>query len=73
MNVLFSVLFYLAAGRFWWRRIVVPGPVEATPEAWRSDLAEADGRGDVAVLAVKAIFVLIWPLVLVMGLLVRFR
>lgn len=58
---------YLATGAFWWRRIVLPGPVLGEPEGWRVDLAHSAQRGDFALLIVKGTFVVLWPIVLVLG------
>lgn len=55
---------YLATGAFWWRRIVLPGPVLGEPEDWRVDLAHSAQSGDVALFIVKGAFVLLWPLAL---------
>lgn len=59
--------FYLAAGEFWWRRIVVPGPVRYEPEKSRLELANAAMRGDVALLIAKGTFILLWPMALFSG------
>lgn len=62
-----TILIYLATGGFWWRRIVLPGPARGEPEGWRVDLADADARGEVALLIAKGTFVLLWPLALFGG------
>lgn len=58
---------YLAAGAFWWRRIVLPGPTLDEPEEWRVDLAHSAQRGDVALLMAKGRFLVLWPIVLALG------
>ena len=60
-------VFYLAAGGFWWHRIVLPGPLPGKAEDWRGDLAQASQRGDISLLIVKGTFVLLWPLALGWG------
>ena len=61
------VALYIFLGAFWWRRIVLPGPVTGEPEDWRLGLALAARRGDIALLMAKGTFVLLWPLALGWG------
>ena len=68
---------YLLLGHVFWRKTVLPvGPLpradhaEAADEAvraWQHEARVAEARGDVALLVVKAAFVLLWPLALAYG------
>ncbi|MGA0615654.1 hypothetical protein [Paracoccus sp. KR1-242] len=61
------IIAYLALGCYWWKRIAIAIPSNAQPEKWQTDLINADLRGDIALLVVKGIFVLFWPLALFLG------
>lgn len=75
--LILAVALYLASGRFWWRRIVSPGPApqiadmladRPTDEGhWRADLTAAEARGHLACLIPKATFIMLWPLALSVG------
>ncbi len=66
-GLLVAAGLYVVAGRFWWRRVIVAGPVRGSSELWRADLAGAEARGEFSVFIVKAAFILLWPVALGWG------
>lgn len=72
-----AIIPYLLLGNLWWRRIVLPKsgsvpaewdePTDDGVRHWRQEAKAAEARGDIALLIVKATFVLLWPLALAFG------
>lgn len=73
-----AALAYLLAGRYWWRKMMLPGPsmpVDALFEderqtdlfLWRCQASADEKRGALSVLVPKAIFLVLWPLALLVA------
>ena len=52
-TIVFTTL-YLAAERFWWWRIVLPGPALELPKDWRKELFEAQKKATLMFLSERA-------------------
>ncbi len=58
---------YLLSGGLLWREVVIPGPRDPHNDLDRVQLAVWEAEGGPTFIAIKAIFMLFWPLGLIYG------